>query len=101
VQRIIALLILLILSGALLAQSVNGILDEVFPLQNTIVVNGVGYKVDLEQVSIYYNQRRISVEDLTPGDELDLILSEQQNGGPQQEIKSIIVIRGQKLGLTG
>lgn len=100
-RKIIVLLVFLISSGLLQAQSINGVLDEVYPIQNTMVVNGVGYKVDLEHVSIYYNQRRISVEDLTPGDELELILSDPQSGGPQKEIKSIIVIRGQKLGITG
>jgi hypothetical protein len=101
VKRFIASLLLLLLSGLLQAQSVNGILDEVYPIKNTIVVNGVGYKADLEHVAIYYNQRRISIQDLTPGDELNLVLNGPQNGIAQKEIKTIIVIRAQKLGLGG
>ena len=99
VKRLIAPLMLLFLSGSLQAQSVNGILDEVYPIKNTIVVNGVGYKADLEHVAIYYNQRRISIQDLTTGDELELILKDPQSQSAQKEIKTIIVIRGQKLGM--
>lgn len=100
-KRIIASLLLLLLSGLLHAQSVNGILDEVYPINNTIVVNGVGYKADFEHLAIYYNQRRISIQDLTPGDELDLVLNGPQDGVAQKEIKSITAIRVQKLSMGG
>lgn len=87
----------LFLPCSLLAETVTGVLDELNPTSNMIVVNGVAYEASVENIPIYYNQRRISWQDLHPGDELSLVLSDEPSASVERTIEEIIVIRGQMM----
>lgn len=94
-KRVLILIACLLLPGLALAQTVNGVLDGINPNSNRIVVNGVAYEADVENVPIYYNERRISPQDLHPGDEVQLVLSEQQGQSVERETVKIFLIRGE------
>lgn len=94
-KRVLVSLVFLLLPGLLLAETVNGVLDGINPTSNTVIVNGVAYETNVENVPIYYNERRISPQDLHPGDEVQLVLSDQQGQSVERKIDTIILIRGE------
>jgi len=98
-NRILWLLALLLCSSSLLAETIEGRLDSVYLNGNTIKVNGVTYTANMEATKVFYQGQFVGEEGLTPGDDVQLIFSDEQANGMLRNLQMIILVRGSKTGL--
>lgn len=98
-KRKLLLLLLLLYPGWLMAETINGKLDEVYLNGNTITVDGVTYKANMEATKVYYGKSVVGEESLSPGDEVQLIFSDEQVSGELRQLIAIILLSASKKGL--
>ena len=87
-------LIIVLLAGPLWAETVTGVLDGLNPTRNELVVNGVAYEADFEQVPVFRGEERISYQDLRPGDELRLVLNDESGASVERTVEEIVLVQG-------
>lgn len=98
-SKILWLLALLLCPLSLLAETIEGRLDSVYLNGNTVKVNGVTYTANMEATRVFYQGQFVGEESLTPGDDVQLIFSDEQASGMLRKLEMIILVRGSKQGL--
>ncbi len=91
--------LLMLTPVAALAEAIDGKLDSVSFNEDRIEVDGVVYDVVTESTRVIYQGEHMGEEDLSPGDDVRLILGEQNGGRGKQVLEAVILIRGSKSGL--
>jgi hypothetical protein len=98
-KNVILVILLLAFPSLLMAETINGRLDDVYRSGNTITVDGVNYQVNMDATKIYHGRNQIGEEDLSQGDEVTLVFSDEVNEQQQRVLTAIILVRGRKQGL--
>ena len=93
------LLLALLYPGWLMAETIEGKLNEVYLNGNTITVDGVTYNANMEATKVRYHRSVVGEESLTPGDKVRLIFSDEFVPGALRQLNVIILLDAQKKGL--
>lgn len=92
-------MLLLLCSSPLMAETIEGKLGEFYFNGDTITLNGKAIKCNMEATRVFYSGQYIGEEDLTVGDEVQLVFSDDIKAGELKKLEFIILLKGRKQGL--
>jgi len=92
-------LILLLASSSLMAETIQGILGDFYFNGDTITVDGQTFQCNMEATRVVYGGQLLAEEDLSEGDEVQLIFRDETSPGELKKLEVIILLKGHKKGL--
>ncbi len=97
--RNILALALLLTSPLTLAEKITGTLNRVSFSEHFIQVDNETLEVNTDYTRVIYHGDTVGEESLRPGDQVELIISDDTGANQRRDLHTVILLRGSKSGL--